>query len=62
MSVQSINDLNMINQNVIPAQVYAPVEPPPLPDDTKQEIESELATDRSRESSSSPCSCVDTYA
>jgi hypothetical protein len=60
MSVQ-IADLNMSNQNVMPAQIYSPVEPQELPTDNKKEIESELPTDQSR-SSSSPCGCVDTYA
>ena len=62
MSVQQINDLNLTMQNVIPAQVYAPVEPQKIPDENKHEIESELPTDRLKDGSSSSCSCVDTYA
>lgn len=60
MSVQ-IGDLNMSNQNVMPAQIYSPVESQELPVDDKKEIESELPTEP-KVSSSSPCGCVDTYA
>lgn len=61
MSVQQINDLNLTMQNVIPAQVYAPVEPP-VREEVKHEIETELPTERIGDGSSRSCSCVDTYA
>jgi len=56
-----IADLNMSNQNVIPAQIYSPIERQELPVENKKEIESELPTEHV-EGSSNPCGCVDTYA
>ncbi|MDH4263046.1 MAG: hypothetical protein OEV78_08385 [Spirochaetia bacterium] len=60
--MSEISDLNLSMQNVMPAQVYLPVEPQPIPDENKHEIESELPADRLKDGSSSSCSCVDTYA
>jgi len=62
MSAQQIGDLNLTMQNVMPAQTYSPVEPQPIPDTGKQEIESELPSEQSDSRLSSSCSCVDIYA
>lgn len=59
MSTQ-IADLNLSNQNVMPAQVYAPIEPQPVPAELEHELETEIK--EAPPSSSSSCSCVDTYA
>jgi len=61
MSVQQINDLNLSMQNVIPAQVYAPMEPQPLPQEVEHELESEVPHETDA-GSSSTSGCVDTYA